>query len=107
MFQTQFDVNLSPILNSNSSELDPNDPDDQIDILQRYALNTLYFSTNGINWNSNELWTSENNPCGTTNNNGVENAWFGILCDSEQKVVEKVYNHVLFVIKLWIFFEFC
>ena len=81
---------LSVTLNS-STPLDPNDPNDQIQILQRYALSTLYFSTDGTNWESKDFWTSASNPCGIKNeNNETEDAWFGIICDSEQKVVEKI-----------------
>lgn len=74
-----------------SSTLDPNNSNDRIEILQRYALNTLYFSTDGENWVFNDLWTSASNPCGIkSENNDIEGAWFGILCDSDLKVVEKV-----------------
>jgi len=81
---------LSALLNS-SSELDPNDFYDQIEILQRYSLNTLYFSTDGENWKVNDLWTSASNPCGTkSENNGTEDAWYGVLCNSDLEVIEKL-----------------
>jgi len=78
-------------LQTSSSSFDPNDPGDQFEILQRYALNTLFFSTDGDNWESNNFWTSANNPCGTKNESDeIEGAWFGVECDSELRVVEKV-----------------
>ena len=85
---------ISALLNS-SSELNTNDPNDQIEILQRYALNTLYFSTNGENWKVNDLWTSASNPCGTKNNETNNDttkgdAWYGVLCDSNLEVIEKL-----------------
>lgn len=81
---------LSALQNS-SPELDPNDSNDQIEILQRYALNTFYFSTDGENWGSNNFWTSSNHPCGIENeNNNIQNMWYGIECDKEHKIVQKI-----------------
>lgn len=81
---------LNNLLNI-TSNLDPNDSNDQTEILQRYALHTLYFSTNGDDWKVNTGWTSESNPCGIKNeNDDVEDAWFGVLCDDDFKIVEKL-----------------
>lgn len=44
-----------------------NDPDfleyDDVRLLQRFALVTLYFSTDGENWQRNDRWLSEENEC--------------------------------------------
>ena len=82
---------LSALQNS-SSELDPNDSNDQIEILQRYALNTFYFSTDGENWESNNFWTSSNHPCGIEDENkDIQDMWYGIECDDkEHKIVKKI-----------------
>jgi hypothetical protein len=90
---------LLAILNS-TPELDPTNPEDQIEILQRYALNTLYFSTNGDSWKDNNMWTSASHPCGSGNNgkndtktNNTQSqsaAWFGVLCNPTLEVIEKL-----------------
>lgn len=57
---------------SNSSILNTLDDSRRI---QRYALATLYYSTNGARWSSNNLWLSDTNEC----------AWFSrssSVCDS-------------------------
>jgi hypothetical protein len=38
--------------------------------IQRYALATLFFSTNGLSWNDNSVWMSDENECGWYNNGG-------------------------------------
>lgn len=87
---------LMAIINS-TLELDPTFSEDRLEILQRYALNTLYFSTNGDSWNNNYLWTSASHPCGSTGNANntdtvteSQDAWYGVLCDSNKEVVEKL-----------------
>jgi hypothetical protein len=88
---------LMAILNS-TPELDPSNPEDQIEILQRYALNTLYFSTNGDSWKDNNMWTSASHPCGSgnygndtkINNTSQSAAWFGVLCDPAEEVIERL-----------------
>lgn len=78
-------------LQSSSPSLDPNDSTDRIEILQRYALNTLYFFTEGGNWASNDFWTSASHPCGTKNeNNDIQDVWFGIDCDPELAIVQRI-----------------
>lgn len=64
-------------LGRSNPELNPNDPIDQIQISQRYALNTLYFSTEGETWTNNNLWTSSSPLCGAD----VETSWHGVVCD--------------------------
>lgn len=90
---------LAIILNT-SSELDPSFTEDRLEILQRYALNTLYFSTNGKFWKNNSGWTSASHPCGSEEGNNTaidvnnvtmsDNSWFGISCNSDRYVVEKL-----------------
>ena len=88
---------LLAILN-NTPELDPSNPEDQIEILQRYALNTLYFSTNGDSWKDNNMWTSASHPCGSgnygndtkINNTSQSAAWFGVLCDPTEEIIERL-----------------
>mmetsp|Transcript_22242 Transcript_22242/g.33624 ORF Transcript_22242/g.33624 Transcript_22242/m.33624 type:complete len:833 (-) Transcript_22242:391-2889(-) len=59
--------------------LDPNTLQGQIDISQRYSLNSIYYSTSGPSmWFSRENWLSVESPCG----------WFGVTCDSNGFVVE-------------------
>jgi hypothetical protein len=36
--------------------------------IQRYALATLFFSTNGASWNDNSTWMSDEDECGWYNN---------------------------------------
>jgi hypothetical protein len=67
-------------------ELDPSVPEDQTEILQRYALNTLYFSTNGPSWISNELWASASHPCGGEG----DSTWFGVECNAGLTVIERL-----------------
>jgi Leucine-rich repeat (LRR) protein len=69
-----------------SPDLDPTVPEDQVEILQRYALNTLYFATSGESWVNNELWTSPSNPCG----GGGDSPWFGVSCDGDSVLVTEL-----------------
>jgi hypothetical protein len=78
---TQFEALAA--LEASNPELDPANADDQTEILQRYALNTLYFSTSGANWVNNQLWTSASHPCG----DGTAEPWFGVQCDSGSTIV--------------------
>jgi hypothetical protein len=64
-------------LTASNPDLDPNDQTDQQEISQRYALNTLYFSTDGDNWADNVLWTSADPPCGGE----TTDSWHGVNCD--------------------------
>jgi len=56
---------------ANFPDLDPNNPADQLPLKQTYALNTLYFSTNGTNWLDSLDWTGPAPVCG----------WFGVSCN--------------------------
>ena len=56
-------------------DLDPNIPADRIEIVQKYALNTLYFTTSGGFWVNNAEWTSASRTCD----------WFGITCDENNR----------------------
>lgn len=58
-------------LQENNPELDPNDPVDQIEISQKYALITLYFSTSGGFWANKTEWLTASPSCD----------WFGVECD--------------------------
>lgn len=60
-------------------DLDPNSLQGQIDISQRYSLNSIYYSTSGPSmWFSRDNWLSVESPCG----------WFGVTCDSNGFVVK-------------------
>lgn len=44
--------------------------------IQRYALATFYFSTQGANWEKNDLWLSDSSEC----------QWFEVDCTSQDEV---------------------
>jgi hypothetical protein len=72
---------------STNPELDPNDPADQVEITQRYVLNTLHFATNGEAWANNQLWASASPFCGED----VESSWHGVVCDEGgQQLIERI-----------------
>jgi hypothetical protein len=73
-------------LTASNPDLDPNDQTDQQEISQRYALNTLYFSTDGDNWANNVLWTSADPPCGGESTD----SWHGVNCDDTLQSVEGI-----------------
>ena len=51
-------------------------------LYQRYALATLYYATNGVQWTNNEGWVTSANEC---------DQWFGISgCDEETESVNPV-----------------
>ena len=61
---------------TNFPTLDPNlGANDQTQITQVYALNTIYFSTDGPNWSNRDGWTGAIDPCTVP-------TWQGIVCDS-------------------------
>jgi hypothetical protein len=66
------------VLSTTNPELNPSDPTDQIEITRKYALNTLYFATDGTNWIDNNLWATADPPCG----GDATNTWFGLICDT-------------------------
>ena len=70
------------LLCTTNPRLDPDDPADQDEIKQRYALITFYLSTNGEAWANNASWTEEDHPCG-----GNSNPWYGVFCDDDNNVI--------------------
>ena len=73
-------------LAASNPELDPNNVADQPQILQRYALNTLYFSTDGPNWVNNNGWTSASPLCSATGG-GNGTSWLGVSCGPTNEVL--------------------
>jgi hypothetical protein len=74
-------------LAASNPELDPEDPSDQVQIIQRYALNTLFFSTGGEQWKNNQLWTDSSPLCGED----VESSWHGVVCDvNSPQVIQRL-----------------
>jgi hypothetical protein len=61
---------LDRLLQTNGN-LNPTLEQEQLEIFQRYSLNTLYYATDGPGWNNSALWTSEQDVC----------TWFGVICD--------------------------
>ena len=63
-------------LTTNFPSLDPNNgQNDQTQITQIYAFNTIYFSTDGPNWRNRDGWTGFSDPC-------FQPTWHGVICDS-------------------------
>lgn len=73
-------------LSESNPDLDPNIALNQVEIVQRYALNTLYFSTSGSEWIVNSLWTSASPICGAT----PESTWHGVVCSEDGQNVERL-----------------
>jgi hypothetical protein len=65
-------------LETNFPDLDP--ITDEAEVLQTYALNTIYFSTNGSSWKTRTGWTGPTPICG-------DDSWFGIACNSDGAVL--------------------
>lgn len=53
--------------------------DRQADILPRFALAALYYSSNGITWLNQDRWLSDSDVC---------DGWYGVVCDKLGNVVE-------------------
>jgi len=53
------------------------DPCSSATIEQRYGLTTLYFSTQGADWNDNTGWIGEEQEC----------SWFGVECEDGSDIV--------------------
>jgi hypothetical protein len=69
-------------LQTNFPKLDPNNgPTDQKSISEIYALNTLYFSSNGTNWLQSTDWTGPKAVC---------TPWLGVTCDAAKVSVTGV-----------------
>ena len=65
-------------LQTTNPELDPNNAADQDIITQKYALNTLFYSTSiftAVTWIRQDLWTTAAPVCAPNNSN-----WFGVEC---------------------------
>jgi hypothetical protein len=60
----------------------------QVQILQIYSLNTIYFSTNGTAWRDRTGWTGPTTVCG---NGPDQPAWFGITCDANEVVTNMAF----------------
>ena len=73
-------------LSETNADLDPINPIDRIEILERYSLVTFYFATEGNNWETNTAWATSSHPCGGE----VEIPWFGLTCDETQTHVEDI-----------------
>ena len=69
-----------------NANLDPTNPIDRIEILERYSLLAFYFATRGDSWETSTLWATGSHPCGGE----VENPWFGLVCDETQTHVERI-----------------
>ena len=69
-------------LSTSNPDLDPRVAEDQSEILQRYALNTLYFATDGPNWVRGSNWTTAEPICGGDGSA----AWQGVTCDDSNNV---------------------
>jgi hypothetical protein len=65
---------------STNPDLDPAVPADQVEITQRYALNTMFYSSTGDEWTAKNGWTTASDICG---DQGSKN-WFGIICKNKQ-----------------------
>lgn len=65
---------------STNPDLDPAVPADQIEITQRYALNTIYYSSTGDKWTTKNGWTTASDICGDQGSK----SWFGITCKNQQ-----------------------
>jgi hypothetical protein len=72
------------LLSTTNAELNPEDPIDQLEIVERYVLNTLYFSTEGGSWTDSTSWTEASHPCG----GDTTAAWYGLSCDESGTHVE-------------------
>ena len=65
-------------LQNTNPDLDPSNPMDQVEITQKYILNTLFYSTTmaGEMWMLQDSWTTKEPVCGPSS------SWLGIDCDS-------------------------
>lgn len=48
----------------------------QIEIIQIYTLNTMYFTLNGTEWKQRTSWTGPNEPC-------TNPVWYGVTCNAD------------------------
>jgi hypothetical protein len=74
------------LLSTTNAELNPEDPIDQLEIVERYVLNTIYFSTEGGSWTDSTSWTEASHPCG----GDTTAAWYGLSCDESGTQVEGI-----------------
>jgi hypothetical protein len=61
-------------------DLDPAVPADQVEITQRYVLNTIYYSSTGDEWTDKKGWTTASDIC----DDKATKSWFGITCKNKQ-----------------------
>ena len=61
-------------------DLDPAVPADQVEITQRYVLNTIYYSSTGDEWTAKNGWTTASDIC----DDKASKSWFGITCKNQQ-----------------------
>jgi hypothetical protein len=67
-------------LSETNPELDPNNLDDQLEIIERYALLALYYATQGEAWAVNTNWGTADPPCST---DGLATSnWVGLTCET-------------------------
>ena len=70
-------------LETTNPNLDPNLLADQVQITQRYALNTLFYATEGpTNWIASDLWTTAAPLCDINNPAANSTNWFGVTCET-------------------------
>jgi hypothetical protein len=73
-------------LEATNPNLDANLPADQIEISQRYSLNTLYYANNGPSWANSGGWTTAIPICDVAS----ATSWFGITCDTTGTLVTQL-----------------
>jgi hypothetical protein len=55
---------------------------DQVELLQIFALNAIYYSLNGTEWKTRTSWaTGPNKPC-------IDPTWYGITCNADDLIVK-------------------
>ena len=65
------------------------------ELIQRFVLGLLYFSTNGENWIADDNWLLDGSPC------LEENGWFGVECSGDSVVhliLRTFFYHVAFCV---------
>jgi len=69
-------------MEENFPDLNPNGASDEelVEIAQTYALDVLYFSTNGTSWTMQDGWLGPTPVCGA---GGGTPPWFGVVCEGE------------------------
>jgi len=70
------DLAREGLIGNNTEPLDPAREEDVSRMTQRYALATLWFSTDGASWRVNDGWLETIDEC----------SWFGVECSGEEVV---------------------